>query len=79
VLLSGHQGGALVFGSATLTSEDAHDAFSQMVFSYLLKPGMRFGDAIMKAYNDLRIIRPDLIQSVTGYSILGDPTIIIQP
>ncbi len=78
-LLSGDRGAAAVMGSATLTSS-AHEALlGTYLIPLLAEPGTRIGDAIVQARNSLAMEQPGYLDVILGWTLLGDPALVIQP
>jgi hypothetical protein len=78
-LLSGNQGAAAVLGASTLTKSTSEAALGDLVMPRIVTPGMTMGDAILQAKHQLAATRPDLPDVLLGWTLLGDPTLIIEP
>jgi len=79
LLVYGDQGGSAMIGSASLTGQDVHEALGSRVMNYLLTPGMRIGDALQKARQELAAQSAAMVGLFNAYQILGDPTLVIDP
>ncbi len=79
LLVYGEQGGSALIGSASLTGQDVHEALGSRTMKYLVAPGMRIGDALQAAREELAAEVPMLAGLVNAYQILGDPTLVIDP
>ena len=76
-LLSGLNGAALVTGSTTLTTASAEQSLGRIMMPQLVADGMRIGDAMRLAKNQLAQTSPTASDVLLGWTILGDPTIVI--
>jgi hypothetical protein len=74
-LLNGDRGAVAVLGASTLTEAAAEREMSTVLFEYLLSPGMTLGDAMLQAKRDYAEIKPDQLDIILGWSLLGDPAI----
>jgi hypothetical protein len=77
LLLSGGQGAAAVLGSTTLSWVDSSHAFSDLFAPVMVSPGVRLGDAIIEAKRRLARQKPDATDVILGWTLLGDPTLIL--
>jgi hypothetical protein len=78
-LLSGMNGAALVTGSSTLTNSDSERALGELMMAQLMQPGMTVGEAMWRAKVDLAREHPEMNDVLLGWTILGDPTVVLRP
>ncbi|MCI0417310.1 C25 family cysteine peptidase [bacterium] len=79
LLLSGDRGAASVLGAATLTEGQSERMLGQRFFSRLFQPGQTIGSALQGAKADLGSTHPDLLDVLLGWTLLGDPTMVVEP
>jgi hypothetical protein len=77
-LLSGENGAAAVMGSTTITYQSSELALGELLMKYLEEPGMTIGDAMQLAKAELATSRIDMKDVLLGWTILGDPTLVVQ-
>jgi hypothetical protein len=78
-LLSGDQGAAAVLGATTLTQSDSERAMGQQLMPLLVQPGMTIGDAMVQAKIEMAETNPEALDVIIGWTILGDPTLVVSP
>ena len=71
------RGAALVMGSATLTNVASGLRFGRLLMPELLTPGQTVGQAVTAARQQLAAEQPDMLDMILGWTILGDPAIVI--
>jgi hypothetical protein len=77
-MLTGNQGAAAVLGASTLSYASAEQALGTLMFPNLSQPGMSIGAAMQAAKAGI----PDNQRTadiMLGWTILGDPTLVVQP
>ncbi len=79
LLLSGSQGAAAVVGSATLSQEISDRLLGPALLSRALQTGTRLGDAILEAKREVASGGGDLRDVIVGWTLLGDPALVINP
>jgi hypothetical protein len=79
LMLSGSNGGAAVLGSTTLSYDASERALGDLVTGRLVQPGMTLGAAIQAAKAELAATQPGLKDVLLGWTLLGDPALVIQP
>ncbi|MEW5939864.1 MAG: C25 family cysteine peptidase, partial [Chloroflexota bacterium] len=79
LLLSGDKGAAAVLGSATLTSVASEDMLGQLLTPRLVTPGTTIGQALQQAKAELALTHPELADVLLGWSLMGDPALMIEP
>ena len=78
-LLSGDRGAAATLGAVTRSDSRAEEALNQLFTPRLLTPGMTIGQALQFAKAELAAVNPSLLDVLYGYTIMGDPALVIQP
>ncbi len=78
-LLAGDRGAAVVLGATTLTETDSDRAFGSLALEALVRPGQTVGDAIQEAKRTLAAQHPEMRDVLLGFTILGDPTVVVEP
>ncbi len=78
-LLLQRAGAAIVLGSTTLTDAPSASALSHWLEPLLVEPGGRIGEALTSAKQSLAQDSPELLDVILGWSILGDPALVIEP
>jgi len=62
-----------------LTGQWLHEKLGSRAVAYLVTPGMRIGDALQAARQDLASEYPLMAGMANAYQILGDPTLVVEP
>ncbi len=78
-LLSEDRGAAAVLGSATLLSTASAEKLSKLLVPRLARRGERLGDAVLEAKRELARTHPDRLDVLLGWTLLGDPTLVLEP
>lgn len=79
LMLEPDRGAAAVLGAATLTEAPVERRLGRQLFARLGVPGVRLGDALREAKEAVAAGDPDQLDVILGYTLLGDPTLIVQP
>ncbi len=79
LMLTDDRGAAAVLGAATLTEAPSERKLGLEVFSRIGTPGVPIGRAVLEAKQALGEREPDLLDVLWGWTLLGDPTLIVQP
>lgn len=79
LLLSGDQGAVAVLGATTLTQVASEQALGSRFFAALDTPGVTVGAALRDAKLELASTQPDLADVLLGWTLLGDPTLVLDP
>jgi len=77
-LLAGQGGAAAVLGGATLTQVSSDKLLGGLLMPRLTTLGVTLGDALTDAKRELAQTRPDLKDVLLGWTLLGDPALVIQ-
>ncbi len=78
-LLAGNRGAAAVMGSTTITMAYSEEALGELMTPYLTAQGVSIGQAMLNAKQDLAQTQPYLLDVLLGWTILGDPALVIHP
>lgn len=78
-LLSGDRGAAAVLGSTTLLSTSSARLLSEELAPLLAEPGRTVGSAVLEAKRRLAETRPELRDVLIGWTLLGDPGLVVEP
>lgn len=78
-LFSGDQGAAAVLGSSTLTDSESERLLGELLTPRLVMPGLPLGQALQDAKSELALTHPELLDVLLGWSLMGDPTLVIEP
>jgi Peptidase family C25 len=78
-LLSGDRGAAAVMGSSTLLDTSSAEALAAELAPLLAQPGRSIGDAILAAKQALAAKHPERLDALLGWTLLGDPALVIEP
>ncbi len=78
-LFSGEQGAAAVLGSSTLTESSSERQLGELLTPRLVTPGMTMGQALQDAKSELAQSHPELLDVLLGWSLMGDPALMIEP
>jgi hypothetical protein len=78
-LLAGDSGAAAVLGSTTLTRSSSSQALSLELAPLLAAPGVPVGEAIAEAKTSLAKDQPGRLDVLLGWTLLGDPALVVEP
>ncbi|PKN92389.1 MAG: hypothetical protein CVU44_14730 [Chloroflexi bacterium HGW-Chloroflexi-6] len=78
-LLSGDNGAAAVLGGTTLIYFGSEEMFGPLLTPRLATPGLSVGQALQDAKAQLGQNDPGLIDVLLGWTLMGDPALIITP
>ncbi|MGI9289915.1 MAG: C25 family cysteine peptidase [Gammaproteobacteria bacterium] len=78
-LLSGQRGAAAILGASTLTKAVSEAELSGLLFDELMQPGTSLGEAILNAKRDYGDLKPYQLDVILGWTLLGDPALVIEP
>lgn len=79
LLVGGNRGAAALIGSTTVGYAGSQSDFGNAIMPELVTPGQTIGDAVIHAKETLYETYPFYIEIYLGYTIFGDPTLVIQP
>ncbi|HEY5158634.1 MAG TPA: C25 family cysteine peptidase, partial [Anaerolineales bacterium] len=78
-LFSGDRGAAAVLGASTLTDSASEDLLGELLIPRMVKPGMTIGQALQDAKSELAQTHPELLDVLLGWSLMGDPALMVEP
>ncbi len=78
-LFSGDRGAAAVLGASTLTDSASEALLGKLLMPRLVTPGMSMGQALQDAKHELALTHPELLDVLLGWSLMGDPALVIEP
>jgi hypothetical protein len=78
-LFSGDHGAAAVLGSLSLTDSYSEELLGKLLMPRLVTPGMTMGQALLDAKQELALTHPELLDVLLGWTIIGDPALVIEP
>jgi hypothetical protein len=78
-LFSGDQGAAAVLGSSTLAGANSQSLLGQLLTPRMVTPGMSIGQALRDAKLELAQAHPELLDVLLGWSLMGDPALVVVP
>jgi hypothetical protein len=78
-LVKGEQGAAAVLGATTISQDQSQELMGNLLTSWLAEPGMTLGKAIHEAKQAVASSNPEMLDVLLGWTLLGDPTLVIQP
>ncbi|MCE9644909.1 MAG: DUF11 domain-containing protein [Chloroflexi bacterium] len=79
LLFSGDKGAAAVMGASTLTDSDSEKLLGVLLTPKMTTPGKPIGLALQQAKYELALSHPELLDVLLGWSLMGDPALVIQP
>ena len=78
-LFSGENGAAAVFGATTLTYLQDEKLLAAQLMPRLATPGMTIGQALQDAKSQLAQTNPKMPDVFLGWTLMGDPALVIEP
>lgn len=78
-LLSENRGAAAVLGSTSNNYLHSQNYLGQYLTPKLATPGMTIGQALLNAKQEMAAAMPAYLEIEFGWTILGDPTLVMQP
>lgn len=79
LLSSDVSGAAAVMGATTVTSAGHERKLGDLLMPRLVAPGKTVGEAMVEAKQELGATAPGMLDVLLGWTLLGDPSIVIQP
>lgn len=77
--LLGAHGAAAVLGAGTLTRGGSEEQLQKLFFRRLRVPGTSIGEAFQQAKALLARRAPSRLDALLGWSLLGDPALVVEP
>ncbi|MGB5753154.1 MAG: C25 family cysteine peptidase, partial [Thermoanaerobaculia bacterium] len=79
LLLNDGRGAAAVLGAATLTEALSEQKLGRRLFAQIGSRRQRLGKALIDAKKDLALTDPERLDVLLGWTLLGDPTLVVEP
>ncbi|MGB5294524.1 MAG: C25 family cysteine peptidase, partial [Thermoanaerobaculia bacterium] len=79
LLLNDGRGAAAVLGAATLTEALSEQKLGRRLFAQIGSQRQRLGKALIDAKKDLALTDPERLDVLLGWTLLGDPTLVVEP
>lgn len=78
-LLNGDRGAAAVLGATTITSTRSDQALGLRVLPHMTTSGVTLGQALQTAKTELANTQADYRDVILGWTLLGDPALVVEP
>ncbi|MCG2786861.1 MAG: hypothetical protein L6461_17355, partial [Anaerolineae bacterium] len=65
--------------AVTLTEAESERLLGELLTPRIVQPGVRMGDALQASKALLAQTRPELVDVLLGWTLMGDPTLVIEP
>ncbi len=78
-LFTGDKGAAAVLGATTLSEITSEMLLGELLTPNLVTPGMTLGQAVQDAKKQLGEEHPEMLDVLLGWSLMGDPALVIEP
>jgi uncharacterized repeat protein (TIGR01451 family) len=78
-LFTGDNGAVAVLGATSLSTVDSEELLGKILTPKLATPGMTLGQAIQDAKVQLSLTHPEMLDVLLGWSLMGDPALMIEP
>jgi hypothetical protein len=79
LLFADNRGAAAVLGSTSWATSGSQQKLGELFAPRLSQPGMRLGEALQQAKASLAKTNPELLDVLLGWTLMGDPTMVIVP
>jgi len=79
LLFSGDKGAVAVLGATTLTEAKSEAMLGNLLMPRMVEPGKTIGMALQEAKVELAKTNPDLLDVLLGWTLMGDPALLIEP
>jgi uncharacterized repeat protein (TIGR01451 family) len=73
------QGAAAILGGTLLVRASSEAALGPILTRFIAQPGMSLGQAVQLAKAELALAQPGLVDVQLGWTLLGDPALMVQP
>jgi hypothetical protein len=78
LLFSGDKGAVSVLGAATLTDSKSEELLGSLLTPRLVTSGKTVGQALLEAKTELAQTHPELLDVLLGWSLMGDPALVVE-
>jgi hypothetical protein len=79
LMLSGDKGAAAVLGATTLSYDASEQKLGSLLTPRMTQPGVPIGIALQAAKEQLAASSPGARDVLLGWTLLGDPALVVQP
>ncbi|MEW5938989.1 MAG: C25 family cysteine peptidase [Chloroflexota bacterium] len=79
LLFSGDKGAAAILGGVTLTYSESEAMLGDLLTPRMVAPGAFVGPALYEAKAELAQSHPELLDVLLGWTLMGDPALIVEP
>ena len=79
LLFSGDRGAAATMGATTLLHTNSIARLSVLLTPRVATPGMTVGQAVQDAKAELALSHPELLEVLLGWTLMGDPALVVVP
>jgi hypothetical protein len=78
-LFAGDRGAVVVLGASTRTDSESEEKLGLLLMPRMVMPGKSIGSAILEAKRELAVEHPELLDVILGWTLMGDPALVIEP
>jgi hypothetical protein len=78
-LFSGDNGAAALMGASGRTSSESEMMLGTLLNPRLVVPGATMGNAMLEAKQELAETHPEMVDVFLGWTLMGDPTLVVEP
>jgi hypothetical protein len=78
-LLAGDKGAAAILGATAISYRHSQIELGNHLTPKLAQAGKSIGQALLESVNEIKIPYPNYKEIILGWTILGDPALVIQP
>ncbi|MDD2921320.1 MAG: C25 family cysteine peptidase, partial [Anaerolineales bacterium] len=79
LLFSGDNGAAAVFGAVTVTDSTSEQLLGNALTPRLTATGAPMGKALLEAKQELAQTHPNMLDVLLGWTLMGDPALVVEP
>jgi hypothetical protein len=79
LLFSGDKGAAAVLGATTVVNASSEQQLGGLLTPRMAIAGMPIGQALQEAKSELAKTHPEMMDVLLGWTLMGDPAMVIQP
>jgi hypothetical protein len=79
LLFSGDKGAAAVLGATTVVNASSEQQLGGLLTPRIATAGMPIGQALQDAKSELAKTHPEMVDVLLGWTLMGDPALVIQP
>jgi hypothetical protein len=79
LLFAGDRGAVAIMGASTRTDSESEELLGLLLTPRLSTPGTSVGAAMLDAKRQLANEHPELLDVILGWTLMGDPALVIEP